>query len=134
MKPRLLHARRPLFKAPFARAGSAFSVALLASTCARLAPAQAQRPAAQPGVTQTPAPSTSSNPSEAPATPGADQPSDDRPKVGQLAEPPDSATQTEFERRLSVMLAGNGLKADEVAKRAVQNSYAIAAKRRSLEA
>jgi outer membrane protein TolC len=117
MKPRLLHARGPLrgrFKA-------SFSALLLASLCAQLASAQ----------TQSPAPNTGANPSQTPAAPA--QPNT-RPQVGQLSEPPNSATQSEFERRLSVMLAGNGLRADDVAKRAVQNSYAIAAKRRSLEA
>jgi outer membrane protein len=118
MKPRLLHDRRPLrgrFNVsqvvPFSRGGAAFAAVLLASLSARLAPAQA--PAA---------------PGAAPAQPNG------RAQVGQLAEPPDSATQTEFERRIALMLAGTGLTSNDVAKRAVQNSYAIAAKRRALEA
>src|SRR5688572_2863464 len=86
-----------------------FSALLLASLCARLASAQAP-------------------PDAAPEQPNA------RPQVGQLAEPPESTTQTEFERRIALMLAGTGLTSDDVAKRAVQNSYAIVAKRRALEA
>jgi outer membrane protein TolC len=54
--------------------------------------------------------------------------------VGQLEESPQSSTQSEFERRLALMLAGSGLTADEASRRAVENSYAIEAKRREVQA
>jgi outer membrane protein TolC len=79
---------------------------------------------AQPGAPGTP-PASNAPGSEAPAAPP--------PRVGQLDEQPQSSTQSEFERRLALMLAGNGLTADEASRRAVENSYAIEAKRRTLE-
>lgn len=115
-------------RAPWARVTLSRSALLLALS-SEAALAQAQAPAAEPATT----PPTAAQPGAAPAAspvPAAPQ----RPRVGQLEESPTSDTQSEFERRLALMLAGQGLTADEASRRAVENSYAIAAKRREVEA
>ncbi|MET0412796.1 MAG: TolC family protein, partial [Polyangiaceae bacterium] len=106
------------------------SALLLAWSGTALAQAPATQPGAAPPATTPPA---ADQPSAAPAAgpaPAAPQ----RPRVGQLEEAPKSDTQSEFERRLALMLAGQGLTADEASRRAVDNSFAIEAKRREIEA
>jgi outer membrane protein TolC len=120
-------------RAPWARVTMSASV-LLAWSGTVLAQAPAAQPGATPPVTTPPAttPPAAAQPSAPPAASPA--PAAQRPRVGQLEEAPTSDTQSEFERRLALMLAGQGLTADEASRRAVDNSFAIAAKRREVEA
>jgi outer membrane protein len=121
-------------RAPSARVTMSASVLLLAWSGTALAQAPATQPAAAPPAAAQPAatPPAAAQPSTPPAASPA--PAAQRPRVGQLEEAPTSDTQSEFERRLALMLAGQGLTADEASRRAVDNSFAIEAKRREIEA
>jgi outer membrane protein TolC len=101
--------------------------ATAAPPAATAAPPATAPASGAPGAAPAAAPAA---PSAAPASPARNQ----RPRVGELAEAPQSDTQSEFERRLALMLAGTGLTADEASRRAVENSFAIIAKRREVDA
>jgi outer membrane protein len=83
-----------------------------------------------------PAPPAPGQPPTAPRLPAPAE----RPPVtgdagaGAPVNPEASRTQTELEQRLEVMRGGAGLTSSEVARRSVQNSYALEAKRASLRA
>ena len=66
--------------------------------------------------------------------PGQRTPEAGPPGTGAPINPAAERTETELEQRLEVMRGGTGLTSAETARRAVQNSYALEAKRASLRA
>jgi outer membrane protein len=97
------------------------------------AQAFAQAQPAQPAPAPAPAAPAPQAPGQTP-TLGERVPESGAPGTGAPVNPAASQTETELERRLEVMRGGVGLTSAEVARRAVQNSYALEAKRASLRA
>lgn len=109
------------------------------ATPAPTAPGAAQPGAAQPGAPQQPGSQPGLQQPRPTQPPGAaPQPGVSAPGTAPTAAAPARVAAipdaSEFERRFAVMFASDGLTSNEAARRAVQNSLAIAAKRHALEA